>query len=373
MLESLDKGCSNLVHNLRDDGTGLFNYQYDFITHEQDDDDRQVRQGGALWGLALCLQNNPTNVMYRQALDKAIQFVIDNTVKGPVDDSIVLKYPAEPDVSESGTNALIALGLIEYLRTIQAGDIADMDQEYVKVLKSTLRGFINFLLYMQHPNHHFSYKYIFEEEEKVDHTSPYYDGECMLCLVKAAKYVDGYEHLVPIIEESAFVIAKKYTVDAWRTDEHDSDDTKGFYQWSSMFMAEYFDAGWKDSNAAGDYVVALAHWILHVHNVLNRTRNTGYAFEGILSAYNVLQARSDNPKALEDITFAIDAGLYKLTTWQVGGPLAHENAFLRKHPTDETIAIGGVMNHHKQAPLRIDTTQHQMHAVIMALDAVYKE
>jgi hypothetical protein len=44
-----------------------------------------------------------------------------------------------------------------------------------------------------------------------------------------------------------------------------------------------------------------------------------------------------------------------------------------KHPTDEKIAIGGVMNASNQAPLRIDTTQHQMHALIMALDTIYKE
>jgi hypothetical protein len=69
----------------------------------------------------------------------------------------------------------------------------------------------------------------------------------------------------------------------------------------------------------------------------------------------------------------IDIGLHKLTTWQVGGPLADENDFLVEHPTDEAIAIGGVMNALHESTLRIDTTQHQMHAVMMAMDTLYSD
>ena len=41
------------------------------------------------------------------------------------------------------------------------------------------------------------------------------------------------------------------------------------------------------------------------------------------------------------------------------------------HPTTETIAVGGVMNAKNEPALRIDTTQHQMHAVVMAMSSVY--
>jgi len=47
--------------------------------------------------------------------------------------------------------------------------------------------------------------------------------------------------------------------------------------------------------------------------------------------------------------------------------LAQNNEFLINNPTNEKIAIGGIMNAKNRAPLRIDTTQHQMHAVMMAL------
>ena len=60
-------------------------------------------------------------------------------------------------------------------------------------------------------------------------------------------------------------------------------------------------------------------------------------------------------------------------SWQVGGPLAQTNKFLKKHPTKEKIAIGGIMNAKNKAPLRIDTTQHQMHALMMALESLFPE
>jgi hypothetical protein len=55
----------------------------------------------------------------------------------------------------------------------------------------------------------------------------------------------------------------------------------------------------------------------------------------------------------------------------VGGPLAAENPYLAAHPTDDPLAVGGVMNAASEPPLRIDVAQHQMHAVILALQHVY--
>lgn len=65
--------------------------------------------------------------------------------------------------------------------------------------------------------------------------------------------------------------------------------------------------------------------------------------------------------------------LFTLSRWQVGGPLAHTNKFLKKHPTNEKIAIGGIMNAKNKAPLRIDTTQHQMHALMMAKQLLFSD
>ena len=148
--------------------------------------------------------------------------------------------------------------------------------------------------------------------------------------------------------------------------------TKGFFQWSCMAFWEYQDAGWKNAETFGDYVLAIAWWMIHTHRTLERTRNTAYAYEGIIHAYLLAKTRN-HQAALNDLANTIDIGLYKLTKWQVGGPLQSRNKFLRANQTSDPLAIGGIMNHRREAPLRIDVTQHQMHAVILALNLVYNE
>lgn len=372
LLESLRLGCTNIAEN--QNLAGNFNYQYDFVARVLDTQDNDVRQGGALWGISLCYQYDPSNLQYKAAVEKGLQFFMDHSVKGFTDDMILVRYPDdEAKKSTTGTNALFGLAMIEYLRTVETtkGDTAS--SEIVSQVRIVLRKLIAHLLYMQRPDKHFSVGFSFELDQKVNSSSPYFDGEVMLCLTKAAKYIDGFTELVTIIEATAFVLAKAYSIDAWvEESDQDSDSTKGFYQWGSMFLTEYYQSRWANFELAGDFVVALGHWILEVHHVLQRNRNTGYAFEGIISAYDIAKTRN-LADVLPYFERAIDRGLYKLTTWQVGGPLAKENEFLQNHPTDEGIAIGGIMNAKNLSPLRIDTTQHQMHALIMALDSVYTQ
>lgn len=371
--ESLELGCNYMAMNQKKD-TGNFNYQYDFVEQKMDTDDSPVRQAGALWGMTLCFQSRPDSFEYRSSVEKGIAFFRDHTIDGPVPGSQMIKYP-DFEESQSGVNALYGLSLIDYIRTIRDNDLPENhnpeDGVMIREIEDQLAMIIKFLKYMQNSDLHFSEAYIFEDEEKSIESSPYYDGETLLCLVKAAKYMEGYEEpLVPIIEEAAPVLAKSYTIDAWRNDEHDSDLTKGFYQWSSMVFTEYYFAEWEDYEFFGDLVLVLAHWIVHTHAILHRNRNTGYAFEGIISAYRIAQSRN-HFEALMDLMYTIDTGLSELTSWQVGGPLADTNKFLVENPTDENIAIGGVMNARNLAPLRIDTTQHQMHAVMMALETIF--
>mmetsp|Transcript_32012 Transcript_32012/g.52892 ORF Transcript_32012/g.52892 Transcript_32012/m.52892 type:complete len:512 (+) Transcript_32012:14-1549(+) len=364
LMESFHLGRTNLGANQKKDGS--FNYQYDFVSGEMDEEDSQVRQAGAFWGVVLCYQFEQTQES-KNTVEKGVEFFMKHAVDGPIDDTILIHYPGESR-SDTGTNALVALGLIDYLRTINDNSI-DIDSSHKQMLETKLRKLINFLKWVQKDNQHFASSFQIDNNLPTKGFSSYYDGEAMLALVKAAKYLKKYKDLVPLIEDASMVLAKAYTVDVWRSDEHDSDQTKGFYQWSSMFLYEYYDGtGWKDANVFGDYVLVLSHWIINTHGVLHRQKNTGYAFEGIISAYHVAQQRN-NDKATEALAYAIDRGLYKLTSWQVGGPLQDENPFLVEHGTTEEIAVGGVMNARNEAPLRIDTTQHQMHAVVMAIES----
>ena len=108
--------------------------------------------------------------------------------------------------------------------------------------------------------------------------------------------------------------------------------------------------------------------MIDVHKTLERTRNTAYAYEGIIHAYELARVTGDKNHT-EKFASVIDEGLYKLTSWQVGGPI--QNEYLQNHTTSDTLAIGGIMNHKEEPPLRIDVTQHQMHAVILARRYVY--
>ena len=60
-----------------------------------------------------------------------------------------------------------------------------------------------------------------------------------------------------------------------------------------------------------------------------------------------------------------------LLSWQVDGPAP--NKYLREHPAVDDTVIGGVMSRPNKPELRIDLTQHQMHATILARRYLYKE
>ena len=137
-----------------------------------------------------------------------------------------------------------------------------------------------------------------------------------------------------------------------------------------MAFWEYQDGGWEDYDYYGDYVITMSWWMIYTHNTLLRTRNTAYAYEGIIPAYQIALGRNYKD-GQEDLAYTIDAALTKLTSWQVGGPLQSLNRFLSNQKDINPIAIGGVMNHKREPLLRVDVVQHQMHAVILALRYVY--
>ena len=136
-----------------------------------------------------------------------------------------------------------------------------------------------------------------------------------------------------------------------------------------MVFFEIATSGWPNTEKYGDYVIDLANWMIDVHKTLERTRNTAYAYEGIIHAYQLAVQRND-AQHIKKFARVIEVGLAKLTSWQVGSPLM--NKFIRSQPTDDPLAIGGVQNHRRESPLRIDVAQHQMHAVILARRYVYK-
>jgi len=367
--ESYALGSGFLVNWQKD--AGNFRYMYDWLEGTWVEDDNQVRQAGSLWGISTCHRYRPTDET-RAALDKGLKFWFDNTVDGPKEGTLTVKYPGEDNVT-SGTVALVALSIVEYLKTDEP-----MDEAYEAELNEKLDGYLRFLQWLQRDNGHIAKEYRHPTKTKTNRSSPYYDGESLLCLCKAARELDR-DWLVPTIEEAAAAMAFTYTIESWAKDP-DSKTTKGFYQWGSMSFVEYYLAEWKDHELFGDICLSLGWWMTHAHHTLKKNRNHAYAVEGLISSWRIANMRGDVP-AQTDLLYTLDRSLHKLGSWQINGPLAKNNSFLKKNPNDDPMAHGGVMNARRPSgaevkkdvshQLRIDVTQHQMHATTLALEEVY--
>lgn len=355
---SLELGTQFMLNNQKPEGN--FTYEYDWIQKRYSEGDSQVRQAGAMWGLALIYLDQP-NPEVGAAVEKALAFFERHSKMTP-DGARYIVYPGDANGS-TGTVALCALAHIDYLRAAESRLSEDKFWNY----KLRLDEYLKFLVGAQTEAGLWHQYYSVSDGQPFGPSTPYFDGESLLALIKAAKYM-GRSDLKPVFIAAADAGYRQNVQEALRKDQ-DSATTKGYYQWGSMAFFELATTHWPDTQKYGDYVLALADWMIDVHKTLWRTRNTGYAYEGIIHAYQLAVQRND-ARRVKKFACVIDIGLEKLTYWQVGSPLA--NRFIRKYTTDDPMAIGGVQNHRREAPLRIDVVQHQMHAVILARRYVYK-
>ncbi|MCO6455719.1 MAG: hypothetical protein J5I93_10530 [Pirellulaceae bacterium] len=330
---------------------GNFRYLMDALTGEPIGQDNQVRQAGALWGLALIHQHQPSPQTERAVL-QGLNFYRQCSVAAR-DRGAFIEYPGNFE-GETGSVALVSLAAIEYLRS--AGDT-----EASATVRRQLEAYLQFLLSLRRHDGRFYSQYRWSSGEGIGLPSSYFDGETLLALTKAARWLDR-DDLRPLILESAEAMYQAYVVDAQREDP-DSDLTKGFYQWGTMAFREIHEAGWAEDDRYARRAIELGHWMIDVHRTLERRRNTAYAHEGLVTAW-VLARHVGDEAAQRKFAAAVDQGLYQLTTWQVGSPVA--SAWLRERPQVERYARGGVMSAASDPLLRIDTVQHQMHAVILA-------
>lgn len=347
---SLALGTRFLLHNQKK--AGHFRYELDWKTLAYTDGDSPVRQAGAAWGLALIHQAQPAKAVER-ALVRALAF-FDKCSKLTVDGRRYIVYPSA-DFGALGTVALTALALIDYLRVKPS-----------TALRDKLDGYLAFIVAARLEGGRFHQSFEHEGGRPVGKPSPYFDGEALLALTKAARYL-GRNDLREVVLAEAEAGYQANVVAALKADP-DSDVTKGYYQWSSM--AYYELATWSaiKSDVHAKRLLALADWMVDVHRTLSRSRNTGYAYEGIIPAYAIALRDGDQERA-KRLRRVIDCGMTRLCSWQLGNPLA--NAYIRSQPEHDARAVGGVQNHRAEPKLRIDVTQHQMHAVILARRHVF--
>ncbi len=354
--ESLVLGTKFLVTNQKP--AGNFEYEYDWITGTSSSDDNSVRQAGALWGLSL-IYAHTHDAKLVEPIERGLLFFERNS-KVRADGARYIIYPGETEGS-LGTVALTALAHIEYLNTHE-NELSETARAHQKEL---LEGYLRFISTAVTKEKLFAGSYDMNGISG-GRPSPYSDGESLLALIKAARY-RGYPQWEKQIKELADA-GYAINVEQARADDPDSDTTKGYYQWSSMAYRELAESGWDNTEKYGEYAIDLADWMIDTHRVLTRTRNTGYAFEGILSAYAVAEEQGDRKHA-QKFRCAAETGLSQLTSWQVGVTTA--NPFITSQFKGDPKALGGIQNATNEAPLRIDVTQHQMHAVIFALEELF--
>ncbi|MCK4501256.1 hypothetical protein KAU11_12215 [Candidatus Babeliales bacterium] len=354
--DSLARGTQFLLNNQKPEGN--FNYEYDWVDQWMNPSDSEVRQAGPLWALWLIYNNDPDDSLI-PAIKKGFSFFENNSIESEGG----YKWIVYPDSTSgrTGTVALLTLSIVDFLRSAE-----NIDVEFENNLESDLDKYLDFLISLRRENGQFYQSYNHETGIGYGGSSPYFDGESLLALTKAAKYLNKND-LKQTILESADVMYQVNVVDALESNP-DSTTTKGFFQWGTMSFYELATSGWESTEKYSDIIIDLADWMIDVHRTLERTRNTAYAYEGIIHAYEISRICEDEFH-IDKFKCTIDEGLYKLTSWQVGGPI--QNEYLLNHPTTDILAIGGVMNHKEEPPLRIDVAQHQMHAVLLALRYVY--
>jgi hypothetical protein len=355
---SLELGTQFMLAHQKPEGN--FDYEYDWRKRTQSKGDNQVRQVGALWGLTLMYQDHPSKEL-QAAIEKGLGYFAENSRLSPSGGRCVV-YPGD-DKGATGTVALMALSLIDYLRGLEAHQPGAQVERY----KATLGQYLKQLVDGVNPLGLWFGSYRNEDCSPFGAHSPYSDGEALLALVKAAKYL-GHRELQATIRRTADAGHLRNIERALQKDR-DSDTTKGYYQWSSMAFFELATSGWPNTEHYGDYVLKLANWMIDVHKTLTRTRNTAYAYEGIIHAYELARRRKDSA-LVRKLGCVIDIGLEHLISWQVGGPLA--TARTSGPGSEERLARGGIQNSASEPGLRIDVTQHQMHATILARRYVYQ-
>lgn len=358
LTEAIEK--ARIYYLAQQTDLGNFVYAQDVIDPDKIEDDNQVRQAGAIWGLA-CLNRDRPTLPTARAVIRGVQFFIDNSRPlgfghtGPL-------YPGTNEI-KTGTVALITLSMVELWR----GEEKYLTRMGRGLCSAWTANYLSYLGGMEMENGSWGRVYRAGINEREPIGSPYYDGEALLAYCRAARYMDHPE-LIPKIEKIAPLLIKKYTVDAWQQDPN-SEETKGFFQWGCMASLEYVEAGWKDADMVGDACLALAWWQLHQRDVEAREGNTAYAVEGLLAAYRVAELRQDKA-AMAMLRTAVEGMLVRQIATQVGGPLEKYNFFLT-HQRYRPECVGGIMQSAMGGHIRIDVVQHQMHAMLMALQYLY--
>ena len=362
LMQSLEAARAYYLNQQKTDGN--FKYLLDLSDGKTSDDDNQVRQAGAIWGLS-CLNRDFFNEPTRRALLLGFDFFSRNIKTLPTGETVIV-YPGEKNLN-SGTVALFCLALTDFL----AGQDKYLDQNTKDKYRRILFTHLQFLRTMELDDGSWSRAYELSSGIRKPVPSSYYDGEALLAYCKAARLYNRKD-LIRRINFALPRLIHRYTVQTWQPDG-DQDLTKGFYQWGSMAFAEYVEAGWEPhAKLAADAAMALAWWQIDENQLEAKKANVAYAVEGLAATWRIarMTKREAEEKRLKSV---IDNIMGKLILCQYKGPFMQYNPYLMSLKNVVPEAYGGITAAQNSPFVRIDNVQHQVHATLLMLEYLYPE
>ena len=362
LMQSLEAARAYYLNQQKTDGN--FKYLLDLSDGKTSDDDNQVRQAGAIWGLS-CLNRDFFNEPTRRAFLLGFDFFIRNIKTLPTGETVIV-YPGEKNLN-SGTVALFCLALTDFL----AGQDKYLDQNTKDKYRRILFTHLQFLRTMELDDGSWSRAYELSSGIRKPVPSSYYDGEALLAYCKAARLYNRKD-LIRRINFALPRLIHRYTVQTWQPDG-DQDLTKGFYQWGSMAFAEYVEAGWEPhAKLAADAAMALAWWQIDENKLEAKKANVAYAVEGLAATWRIarMTKREAEEKRLKSV---IDKIMGKLILCQYKGPFMQYNPYLMSLKNVVPEAYGGITAAQNSPFVRIDNVQHQVHATLLMLEYLYPE
>lgn len=351
---------------------GNFRYVYDWLKQTETDEDNPVRQAGTLWGLSLLHVDDPKSGLM-PAIRKGLHYFGKHSVEFPGGLRLTC-YPRQEN-QKLGSVGLLALAHIEVLRRPEALESSEEKQQ----LEAHLQGYLKAILAARTRNNNFHKFYDGQTGRVFGSSSPYFDGECLLALVKAAKYL-GHDHLWSHIKVSAEAGWRKNVLrgldilqgnlpeDEFTIIDREAQDNamkhlKGYYQWSTMAWFEMMGTKDPEFEKYGQRTMRYSAWM--ADKVAGVDANTGYALEGLIPAF-VTAVQVGNQHLVKKLACTIRDGIENLHSMQVGHTKANGLVERDTEKGKDKRALGGAQGDHSSPVLRIDTTQHQLHALLMA-------
>jgi hypothetical protein len=329
------------------ESNGHFRYEYEPFTDSVVEGDHIVRQAGGFYELGEILVRDPEKIHdLSETMQRSAGYFVENSVSGFYNDrSFMCLLQGSDKCTMGGTT----LALIGFLDLVQAHP--ELQSEYGGLID----GYAQFILAMNKPGQGFA-NFFYRYMNQTLTESSFSNGEALLALVRYYQYKPS--------EALKDVIDKKFAVfDAYAYDT-------AYYLWGMAAVKDLYEIEPKEEYVA--HVRAYTDWRIEPYKLKRgATRNKCAYFEGVISAYSVLEAEVTEEEK-EAYLEEIDYWLSHSADLQVGEGDTMKMTFGTNIATYLTVpkpevAVGGFLTGANAATQRIDYTQHCLSSYLQKL------